>query len=173
MQLVLIAVLEAVTGHWATCKLLPTNPPILVWTSHMPLGTLPVVARFHCIKIAPCCWPCVLTSMSLHSTCPVDPGVPTWTTGWGLFALLKKDPEDIIREYASPTILAPAGNVKVDVTRYVPASKNTMSPAAVALLIMFWRATVSSATPFPTAPAERTLLKLVRATVSYCGLDRV
>ena len=42
------------------------------------------------------CWPCVLTIISLHSTCPVDPVMPTCTTGWGLFMLLKKEPEDMI-----------------------------------------------------------------------------
>jgi len=95
MQFVLTAELLAVTGHCATCKSLPTNPPTRVCTSHIPLG-VPLVAKFHSISVAPACAPCVLTIISLHSTCPVCPLAPTLTTGCGLLIFEKKDPLDRI-----------------------------------------------------------------------------
>ena len=82
-------------GQSAFCSFDPANPPILLWTSHMPDLSFKL-ARFHSISTAPACGPWEEIIMSDHSTLPTSPGRPIWTTGFGSFILAKKGPLDIM-----------------------------------------------------------------------------
>lgn len=80
-------------AHWATCRLEPANPPMRVWTSHMPDGEPLGDARFHSISTAPGTEPCVPTTKSDISTCPDWPDVePTCSTGLGELMSDQYDP---------------------------------------------------------------------------------
>ena len=82
-------------GQSAFCRFDPKNPPILVWTSHMPDRCFKL-AIFHSISTAPACGPWVEIIMSDHSTLPTSPGRPIWTTGLGWCILAKKGPLDMM-----------------------------------------------------------------------------
>jgi hypothetical protein len=47
--------------------------------------------------------------MSEISTTPLEPAVPTWTTGTGLLIFWKAAPFPAMTDQASPTIFVPAG----------------------------------------------------------------
>ena len=86
---------EGVVGHWASWRSEPAKPPVekrlvsgyqgrvgllemdlptRAWTSHIP-EKVPEEARFHSMRMAPACVPCVLTIMSDHSTYPGITGI--------------------------------------------------------------------------------------------------
>lgn len=69
----------------------------------------------------------------------------------------KYDPDPIIKEYIFPTSFEPAGAKMVEMTWYMPASKKTTFPTAVALDRTELVTTVSSVIPSPLAQLLRIL----------------
>jgi hypothetical protein len=73
--------------------------------------------------MAPAAGPIVEKIMSVISTGPDEPALPTLTTGWGFASSWKALPLPAMTLHASPTIFVPEGMLIVEETTYVPASK--------------------------------------------------
>lgn len=104
--------------------------------------------------------------MSVISITPTLFSSPTRTTTWGLLTSWKLLPDPAMTDHTSPTILEPAGKVRVDVTTYVPASKKTILDRA------YYSSLSSNDISFDTTHLVENGLEstgIVRSPISFCA----
>jgi len=91
--------------------------PSLICVSQVPAAAVLDPLMFHSTTIAPGVGPRVEKIISVISIVPLEPEVPTCTTGFGLVCDWKLLPVPIITGHASPVMMVSGGIVIVFVTR--------------------------------------------------------